>query len=56
MFRSPIVFGENDYQLLQKLVGEFAAHFEYDADERLNHKFMKLFPLWLRPYGRLYAY
>lgn len=47
---------EEDYQTLQKYVGEFAAHFGYDAKEILKHKFTKLFPLWLRPYGRLYAY
>jgi len=27
-----------------------------DADKILNHKFTKLYPRWLRPYGRLYAY
>jgi len=47
---------EKDYQLLEKFVGEFAAHFGYNAGEIMNHKFIKLFPLWLRPYGRLYAY
>jgi glutamate synthase domain-containing protein 3 len=47
---------EKDYQLLQKLVGEFAAHFGYEAGEILKHDFIKLFPRWLRPYGRLYAY
>ena len=47
---------ENDYQTLNKLVGEFAAHFGYVADEILKHRFIKLFPRWLRPYGRLYAY
>jgi glutamate synthase domain-containing protein 3 len=47
---------EVDRQVLKQLVGEFAAHFGYDADEILNHKFIKLFPRWLRPYGRLYAY
>jgi glutamate synthase domain-containing protein 3 len=47
---------ENDRQILQKFVGEFAAHFGYDAGDILKHKFTKLFPLWLRPYGRLYAY
>jgi len=45
-----------DRQVLKQLVGEFAAHFGYDADEILKHKFIKLFPRWLRPYGRLYAY
>ena len=47
---------ENDCEILHKLVGEFTNHFGYDAEGILNHKFLKLFPLWLRPYGRLYAY
>jgi len=45
-----------DRQALKQLVGEFAAQFGYDAGEILKHKFIKLFPRWLRPYGRLYAY
>ena len=48
--------GEEDLQILKKLVGEFAAYFGYNAEEILKHKFTKLFPRWLRPYGRLYAY
>lgn len=47
---------EKDYQILQKFVGEFATHFGYNAEEILKHRFIKLCPLWLRPYGRLYAY
>jgi len=47
---------EDDYRLVRQFVGEFAAHFDYDAEQILKHKFIKLFPLWLRPYGRLYAY
>ena len=47
---------ENDYLTLKKLVGEFASHFDYDAEELLRYKYTKLFPLYLRPYGRLYAY
>lgn len=47
---------EKDFQTLQKLVGEFAGYFDYDAEEILNHKFIKLYPKYLRPYGRLYAY
>ncbi len=46
---------EEDYQILQTFISEFAAHFGYNATEILKHKFTKLFPLWLRPYGRLYA-
>lgn len=47
---------ERDYQILQKFVGEFASHFNYDAEEIMKHKFIKLSPLWLRPYGRLYTH
>jgi glutamate synthase domain-containing protein 3 len=47
---------EKDYQTLKKLVGEFATYFGYDVEEILKQKFSKLFPRWLRPYGRLYAY
>jgi glutamate synthase domain-containing protein 3 len=47
---------KEDSELLGKLVGEFAAHFGYEAGEILKHDFIKLFPRWLRPYGRLYAY
>jgi glutamate synthase domain-containing protein 3 len=47
---------ENDRRILSQFVGEFAAHFDYDAKAILGHKFIKLFPRWLRPYGRLYAY
>jgi glutamate synthase domain-containing protein 3 len=47
---------ENDYLVLKGLVGEFASHFDYDAEEILKYKFTKLFPLYLRPYGQLYTY
>jgi glutamate synthase domain-containing protein 3 len=47
---------DKDYQILQQCVGEFAACFGYDAAEILKRKFTKLFPRWLRPYGRLYTY
>jgi len=47
---------ENDHQILSQFVGEFAAHFGYEAEMILNCEFRKLFPRWLRPYGKLYAY
>jgi glutamate synthase domain-containing protein 3 len=47
---------ESDYQVLRHYVGEYAAHFGYETKVILEHKFLKLFPRWLRPYGRLYAY
>ncbi len=47
---------EKDLQILKQHVGEFAHHFDCDAGEILKHNFSKLYPRWLRPYGRLYAY
>jgi glutamate synthase domain-containing protein 3 len=47
---------EKDYPFLQQYVGEFAAHFNYEPGEILKHEFIKLYPRWLRPYGRLYTY
>jgi glutamate synthase domain-containing protein 3 len=47
---------EKDCLSLEKYISEFASHFGYNAKAILEHKFVKLFPLYLRPYGRLYAY
>ena len=47
---------EKDSQTLQKLVSEFATYFGYDTEKILNHDFIKLYPKYLRPYGRLYTY
>jgi glutamate synthase domain-containing protein 3 len=47
---------EEDHQVLQRLVGEFASHFSCETGDILNHRFTKLYPRCLRPYGRLYAY
>ncbi len=47
---------EKDNQALQALVNDYAAYFDYPADKILNGKFIKLYPRFLRPYGRLYAY
>jgi len=46
---------EKDYQILRPLVSEFSTHFSYEAERILERRFVKLFPRWLRPYGRLYA-
>ncbi len=43
-------------EVLSSLVRRFAAYFDYDAEEILSGRFVKLTPLYLRPYGRLYAY
>jgi glutamate synthase domain-containing protein 3 len=47
---------EEDYNTLGEIVNEFAGYFRQDAQEILKCKFTKLYPLYLRPYGRLYAY
>ena len=47
---------EKDLRILGHTVQEFASHFGCDAEEILKHKFSKLYPRWLRPYGRHYAY
>ncbi len=47
---------ENDHARLVDLVDQFCHHFGYEAAEILKKDFVKLFPLYLRPYGKLYAY
>jgi glutamate synthase domain-containing protein 3 len=47
---------DDDNAQLEQYVNEFSHHFGYNAREILKHKYIKLFPLYLRPYGRLYAY
>jgi glutamate synthase domain-containing protein 3 len=47
---------EADYNLLRKHIGEYTGNFGGETEEILKHHFIKLFPRWLRPYGRLYAY
>lgn len=47
---------DDDYQVLGQYVDEYAAHFDCDAEKIMNRQFIKLYPRYLRPYGRLYAY
>ncbi len=47
---------EKDMRILQDAVAMYCAHFGTDAGKILDADFVKLFPLYLRPYGRLYAY
>ncbi len=47
---------EKDMHLVKDYVGQFAEHFEYDPESIMDGDFIKLFPRYLRPYGRLYAY
>ena len=45
-----------DWACVRSLVREYAGHFGCDAEAILGGRFLKLLPLSLRPYGRLYAY
>ena len=45
-----------DKKLLEGLVGEYAGYFGADAARILDSDFIKLYPRFLRPYGRLYAH
>ncbi|MFH1662992.1 MAG: hypothetical protein ABH934_03650 [Chloroflexota bacterium] len=47
---------DEDNKLLGQLVARYADYFDLKAEEIMNKEFIKLFPRWLRPYGRLYAY
>jgi len=47
---------DDDYQILGQYVSEYAAHFDCDVKEIMSGRFTKLYPRYLRPYGRLYAY
>jgi glutamate synthase domain-containing protein 3 len=47
---------QEDIMVVRRYVGEYVAHFGGDVDEIMERRFIKLFPRWLRPYGRLYAY
>jgi glutamate synthase domain-containing protein 3 len=46
----------DDRATLEGLVSEFCHHFGQDEKAILGGQFTKLFPLYLRPYGRLYTY
>jgi glutamate synthase domain-containing protein 3 len=47
---------EKDQQVVNELVGQFASYFGCDPALIMEGSFIKLFPRYLRPYGRLYAY
>ncbi len=47
---------DDDRATLEGLVREFCHHFGHNERQILDAEFVKLFPLYLRPYGRLYAY
>lgn len=45
-----------DYRLIRKHLSEFCRQFAYKLDEVMAKPFIKLVPVSVRPYGRLYAY
>jgi glutamate synthase domain-containing protein 3 len=47
---------EKDREILNELVTEYCTYFSYDIEAIMNRNFIKLYPRYLRPYGRLYAY
>jgi glutamate synthase domain-containing protein 3 len=47
---------ESDSLMIKNCVEEYATYFNRDAEEIMKKQFIKLYPKWLRPYGRLYAY
>lgn len=46
---------EEDYAVIKDLVMQFAGHFNCDFDEIMSKDFIKIYPRFLRPYGRLYT-
>ncbi len=51
-----VEMSNEDWKFLEKQVGEFCDTFGFDKDEVLGGKFIKLIPVTVRPYGRVYAY
>jgi glutamate synthase domain-containing protein 3 len=47
---------EEDRVVLEDAVQRYCSQFDASGEEILSGDFVKLFPLYLRPYGRLYAY
>ena len=47
---------EKDQKVLGGLVNEYCGHFKCDAESIMRRQFKKLYPKYLRPYGRLYCY
>ncbi|MBN1692094.1 MAG: hypothetical protein JW845_00890 [Dehalococcoidales bacterium] len=47
---------EKDKAVIKEHVTVFSRLFGFSADDILKGNFIKLYPRWLRPYGRLYAY
>lgn len=46
---------KEDYELLDRYVGNYAEYFKMNKEELLNKNFYKLIPYNKRPYGNMYA-
>lgn len=47
---------EHDREILSGLVAEYCGHFKRDTAAIMHRPFKKLYPKFLRPYGRMYSY
>lgn len=47
---------EKDWETIKRLVSQYALYFNLDPEPILKENFLKLYPKYLRPYGRLYSY
>jgi glutamate synthase domain-containing protein 3 len=47
---------EDDLNIIEKYIEEFCVYFKIDKKKIFNKPFFKLYPKYLRPYGKLYAY
>ncbi|MEM2110928.1 MAG: hypothetical protein QXX08_03510 [Candidatus Bathyarchaeia archaeon] len=47
---------EDDMNLIENLTKEFCGYFNFDLNEIMDEKFIKIVPVSHRPYGTLYAY
>jgi glutamate synthase domain-containing protein 3 len=47
---------DNDRNIIKQHITEFARRTGHDSEKIMAGRFIKLFPRWLRPYGRLYCY
>jgi len=45
-----------DEEMLAKVLSRFAGHFDMCKDELLEQKYLQLWPVSVRPYGKIYVY
>jgi len=47
---------EEEKKVLEKYISQFSDYFKFPIEKILTKEFTKLYPKYLRPYGRLYTY